>query len=329
MDSALIFQLLKKFLADSNNKYTPIYLICDLVGFCWICATIRCLNKIFSLRHQEARITISQIVLLLSFCIGIALMLYILDIKKDTIDYYVLAAVGAVSLLVFQNTLRSVVAFFYLRSNGLLRIGDWIEVPSHNINGMVRMITLTSVTIENWDTTSSTFPTYLLHAEHFRNNQKMLQGRTLGRRMLKTFTLDSGWIRTLDADDVRRLCAMPELDSNFCRSQFKPGMLNMEAFRLYIYHWLMTHPKVSQHPRLVVRWLEHTSEGLPLQLYVFLTDTGIMPFEWQQSLIIEHFVKALSWFGLQLYQKPAGYDAINNNIHIMQQEADHVTHHVR
>lgn len=240
-----------------------------------------------------------------------------------------LAAVGAVSLLVFQNTLRSVVAFFYLRSNGLLRIGDWIEVPSHNINGMVRMITLTSVTIENWDTTSSTFPTYLLHAEHFRNNQKMLQGRTLGRRMLKTFTLDSGWIRTLDADDVRRLCAMPELDSNFCRSQFKPGMLNMEAFRLYIYHWLMTHPKVSQHPRLVVRWLEHTSEGLPLQLYVFLTDTGIMPFEWQQSLIIEHFVKALSWFGLQLYQKPAGYDAINNNIHIMQQEADHVTHHVR
>lgn len=54
-----------------------------------------------------------------------------------------------------------------------------------------------------------------------------------------------------------------------------------------------------------------------------------MPFEWQQSLIIEHFVKALSWFGLQLYQKPAGYDAINNNIHIMQQEADHVTHHVR
>lgn len=83
-------------------------------------------------------------------------------------DTAIIGVVGAVLGWIFQDTIKSVAAFFYLRANGLLQIGDLISVPSKDIEGFVRNISLTTVTIENWDTTTSSFPTYILHSEHFK-----------------------------------------------------------------------------------------------------------------------------------------------------------------
>ena len=85
----------------------------------------------------------------------------------------------------------------------------------------------------------------------------------------------------------------------------------------------MNNSNVSQQPRLIVRWLEQTSDGLPLQLFVYLTDTMLDAFEWQQSKVMEHVIKAMGWFDLQLYQNPSGYDASNSNIYLMQQTANY------
>ena len=281
------------------------------------------LNKLYSLRRQETRITVSQIVLLSVFGLCLVASIYTLGIEKNSTGSIIVSVFGAVLGWIFKDTIRSVVAFFYLRANHLLKIGDWIEVKQYGIDGMLKRISLTTVVIENWDTTTSCFPTYILHAECFKNNQKMMEGRTHGRQMLKTFIIDTGWIHALSDDDVRRLNEDLNIDAPFKERYVKVGLLNIEVFRYYVYHWLMQCSHVSHEPRLIVRWLEQTSEGMPLQIYAFITDSSLAPFEWQQSQIMEHVIKAMTWFDLQLYQSPSGYDASNSNIFLSSKEADY------
>ena len=92
---------------------------------------------------------------------------------------------------------------------------------------------------------------------------------------------------------------------------------------MYLYHWLMNHPHISQQPRLVVRWLEQVDSGLPLQVYAFIIDSNLSSFEWQQSQIIEHIIESLDWFGLRLYQNPSAYDAGNCNVFMTDKPANY------
>ena len=281
------------------------------------------LNKLYSLRKQEMRITISQIILLAIFGICLISIVFALGIKKDDNSFIIDTTFGALLGWIFQDTIKSVAAFFYLRANGLLKIGDWIEVKSNGINGIVRSITLTTVQIENWDTTTSAFPVYILHAEHFKNNQRMLAGKTHGRQMARTFVIDTGWIHPLSDEETIYLRNNLDTDVCFKLSAIKKGELNIHAFRRYLYHWLMQHTHVCQQPRLFVTWKEQTSEGLPLHIHLFINDTKWEAFEWQQSEITEHVIQSLEMFNLQLYQSPSGYDASNNNIHITEDEANY------
>lgn len=281
------------------------------------------LNKLYSLRKQETRITISQIILLATFGICLTIIVYSLGIKQNDNGFIIITTFGAVLSWIFQDTIKSVAAFFYLRTNGLLKIGDWIEVKSHGINGIVRSITLTTVQIENWDTTTSAFPVYILHAEHFKNNQRMLDGKTHGRQMAKTFIIDTGWIHTLSHEEAYYLRTHLDTDESFKQSAIVPGELNIHTFRRYLYHWLMQNTHVCQQPRLFVTWEEQTSEGLPLHIHLFINDTKWEVFEWQQSEITEHIIQTLDMFNLQLYQSPSGYDASNSNIHLTEVEANY------
>lgn len=292
-----------------------------LIGVWYV---VTCLNQIYNLRKQEARITWSQIALLTAFGLWIIVVICSLNLQKENpMDTAIIGVVGAVLGWIFQDTIKSVAAFFYLRANGLLQIGDLISVPSKDIEGFVRNISLTTVTIENWDTTTSSFPTYILHSEHFKNSQRMMDGKTLGRLMKKTFIIDSGWIYPLTQQNVERLKKELDLNDYVVKKIVKIGALNIEAFRLYLYHWLMEHPHVSQQPRLMVRWLQQTEEGMPLQLFAYLTDTMLDVFEWRQSEIIEHVIKAMGWFDLCLYRSPSGYDVSNSNIFLTNHRADY------
>lgn len=281
------------------------------------------LNKLYSLRKQEMRITISQIILLAIFGICLISIVFALGIKKDDNSFIIISTFGAVLGWIFQDTIKSVAAFFYLRANGLLKIGDWIEVKSHGINGIVRSITLTTVQIENWDTTTSAFPVYILHAEHFKNNQRMLDGKTHGRQMAKTFIIDTGWIHTLSHEEAYYLRTNLDTDESFKQSAIIPGELNIHTFRRYLYHWLMQNPHVCQQPRLFVTWKEQMNEGLPLHIHIFINDTKWEAFEWHQSEITEHVILSLEMFNLQLYQSPSGYDTSNSNIHLTETEANY------
>lgn len=308
-----------------------LYLVAATLIVWLVWQVVRALTPIYCLRKKESRITWSQICLLLSFGVWLLVFIKILNVDKDSPSYIIVSVIGVVLGWVFQDTIKSVVAFFYLRANDLLKIGDWIEVPARGIDGMVKGITLTTVTIDNWDTTTSAFPTYILHSEYFKNSQKMMEGKTHGRQMKKTFIIDTGWIHTMSKEELDRLYGvMDSLSAEkknvlkwFVEKHAKPGVLNIELYRLYIYHWLMHHQHVSHEPRLIVRWLEQVPEGMPLQIYAFITDSNFAPFEWQQSQIIEHAIEALAWFNLQLYQAASGYDASNSNITLVEEKADY------
>ena len=276
-----------------------------------VCNTM---TNLYSLRKNETGITWCQILILIVVGIWLIGLLCIIKIQKESGYFIIFGVIGTLMTWIFQDTIKGVVAFIHLRLNHLLYIGDWIQVPKLNVDGEVKRITLTTVTIYNWDTTTSSIPTSVLHSDHFINLQRMTSGKTYGRQMLKTFILDTGWFHPLSTEEIESLKQMESVRAYLLDEDFKEGVLNAHLFRLYLFHWLMNHPYVSQEPRLVVRWLEQKESGLPLQIYGFIMEGGVMAFEWQQSQIIEHVIEALNWFGLQLYQSPSSYDVgdINN-----------------
>lgn len=273
-----------------------------------VCNTM---TNIYSLRKNETGITWCQILILIFVGIWLIGLLCIIKIQKESGYFIIFGVLGTLMTWIFQDTIKGVVAFVHLRLNHLLYIDDWIQVPKLNVDGEVKRITLTTVTIYNWDTTTSSIPTSVLHNDHFINLQRMTDGKTYGRQMLKTFILDTGGFHPLTAEEIESLKQKKEVKAYLLDEDFKVGELNAHLFRLYVFHWLMNHPYVSQEPRLVVRWLEQKETGLPLQIYGFIMEGGVLAYEWQQSQIIEHIVEALDWFGLRLYQRPSSHDVSN------------------
>lgn len=300
--------------------------------------TCRRLIDVFNLRKEYSRATWSYIAIFAVFGLWIISFILIFNIKVNT---RVATAVGVIGTLlgwIFQDKIKGVVTFLHLRSHNLLKIGDWLKIDSLGVDGEVKHMTLTSVTIYNWDTTTSTIPMSYLQSGHFINLQNMMEGKTYGRRMYKTFILDTGWFRVLSEDEIDELkkainCRKNETDissedlmrdsifMNLSENEIKKGVLNAQLYRLYIFHWLMNHKHISQHPRLIVRWMDQKEYGMELQVYAFIIDSNLAAFEWQQSQIIEHIIKSMDWFGLRLYQSPSAYDASNSNIYMSKESA--------
>ncbi|MGN1210230.1 MAG: mechanosensitive ion channel domain-containing protein [Candidatus Cryptobacteroides sp.] len=225
-------------------------------------------------------------------------------------NFILFGIMGTILTWVTQDMIKGVIAFYTLSMNGMLHIGDWVEITSRGIEGEIKDISLTTVVISNGDNTLSSIPTSAIQADHLRNWQKMLDGKTSGRRMLKTFTFDLSSVKVLDANQIEeirnRLAALDE-DTITLENHDAP-VLNLQLYRLYLLHWLMNNGKVFREPRLVVRILDQTPEGIPLQVYAFLTDTGLQAYEFLQSSMIEHMIQSMEWFGLRLYQRPSAHD---------------------
>lgn len=306
-----------------------------LLAFC-VCNT---LTNIFSLRKNETGITWCQLTIL--FVIGLWIVSFMLILKlqnqKDNLILFGIA--GSILTWIFQDKIKGAAAFIHLRLHHLLCIGDWIKVPQYNVDGMVQRISLTTVVVYNWDTTRSTIPISVLQTDHFINLQNMMEGKTYGRRMFASFLFDTGWFHPILPKEAQWMIDVKEMKEDvnetpevkearaylryLSRDEIKEGMLNAQLFRLYVYHWLMNHSHISQQPRLIVRWLEQKNEGMPLQVYAYIIDSGLVAFEWQQSEIMEHIIKASEWFGMRLYQSPSAYDVSNNNVYLAPKPANY------
>lgn len=318
----VVWPVPEKFMERLEALWPTMVKMAVLTGLLFL--VIYCCRKLtdyYSLKRKETGITWCQISILIAVILWGVGFLLIFDIHKESRSFLVLGIVGTMLGWIFQDTIKGVAAFIHLRWNKLLNIGDWIQVPNLNVDGEVTHITLTTVTIYNWDTTTSSIPTSVLLSDHFVNLQKMTAGKTYGRQMLKTFILDTGWFVHITSEDVSRLKENENLKRYLPETEIKEGAVNAHLYRLYLYHWLMGNTHVSQQPRLAVRWLEQKESGMPLQVYAFITEGSMAAFEWEQSKIIEHIVESLDWFGLRLYQSPSSFDVSNSNIFMTKTEA--------
>ena len=311
------FKLLKM---EPGNKILYLLFLTSLVAT--IIIVCNNLTEINSLLRKENRITWSQIWILVAIGLWLIGFIFILGIQKEQKSYIGFGLIGSILAWIFQDKIKGAVAFIHLRMHHLLNIGDWIQIPSKGADGEIKRVTLTTVTLSNWDTTTSTIPINTLQSEHFINLQNMAVGKTYGRKMLKTFTLDTGWIHPIYKEDFEAIkSGVHGIKEYLPEEALQPDALNAHLYRLYLYHWLMNQPQISQHPCLIVRWMDQKDSGMTLQVYAFITDCNLTAFEWQQSRIIEHIISSLEWFGLRLYQSPSAYDAGNSNIFITDKPA--------
>jgi miniconductance mechanosensitive channel len=236
-----------------------------------------------------------------------------------------LGALTAVLMLVFRDTILSLVASLQIMSNDMIRIGDWVEMPQANADGDVLDIALHTVKIQNWDKTITTIPTHKFISESFRNWRGMSEAG--GRRIKRALNIDLSTVRFLTPEEVERLsryellreymgAKRAELEEH-ARARAAAGgdlipevrrLTNLGTFRAYVYNYVRNNPRIHPEMTLLVRQLAPTPKGVPIEIYCFTSDTQWANYEGIQADIFDHLIAVLPDFGLEAFQEPAGSD---------------------
>jgi miniconductance mechanosensitive channel len=235
-----------------------------------------------------------------------------------------LGAMAAVLLLIFQSTILSLVASVQVSSYDMVRVGDWIEMPDLNADGDVIDISLHTITVQNWDKTITTIPTNRLVTDTFRNWRGMTEAG--GRRIKRALLLDQTSVRFLEDDECRtmrrfyllgdyldkKLEEIEAFNHTLAERGAEPvnmrRVTNLGTFRAYVQLYLRNHPQLNQGLTQLVRQLDPTPEGIPLEIYCFTSSTAWGDYEGVQSDIFDHLLAILPEFGLRVFQNPSGAD---------------------
>jgi miniconductance mechanosensitive channel len=210
-----------------------------------------------------------------------------------------LGALSAVLLLIFKDPILGFVAGVQLSTNNMLQIGDWMSMPSHNVDGTVIDISLVIVKVRNWDNSISTIPTYTLITESFQNWRDLMPSG--GRRMKRFLQLDITSIKPCDQVLLKKLekYELPEM----VPGKNATGQTNLGYFRYYLTALLRTHPDVNHQMMILVRQLQPTQDGLPLELTAYSLLSDLIMFENFQASLFEHIISVIPDFDLRLYQR--------------------------
>lgn len=241
---------------------------------------------------------IFQMVKLIVVGIGVILTISIIADRSPASILMALGASAAIFMLVFKDTILGLVASVQLTANNMLRKGDWIVAESHGANGEVTDISLTTVKVRNWDNSVTTVPPYSLISESFRNYQPMRSSG--GRRVERSILIDANSVRFCSEDEIRRLRERGWIPADDL--QQASSMINLRLLRDYLERYLAGHEAVRTDMLLMVRQMEPTPMGLPLQLYFFTSVTEWKLFEHIQSDIFDHVYAVIQEFGLRIYQ---------------------------
>jgi miniconductance mechanosensitive channel len=215
-----------------------------------------------------------------------------------------LGAMSAVIMLIFKDSILGFVAGVQLSSNKMLQIGDWITMPKFNTDGTVIDVSLVTVKVRNFDNSVSCIPTYTLVSDSFQNWRSM--GEAGGRRMKRSVLIDVGTIRFMDDVMLENLQAKKIIVNRELVK--KEHDTNLGLFRVYILNYLRNIPNLNQDASLMVRTLQPTENGLPLELYAFYIPPNWAEFEDFQARLFEHILSVLPEFGLKAFQRPSGRD---------------------
>lgn len=244
-----------------------------------------------------------QMLKLVAICVGTIIIISTLIGKNPLAILTGLGAGTAILMLVFQDTIKGFVAGIQLMANDMLRPGDWITMPKYGADGDVMEVTLTTVKVRNWDKTIVTVPPYALVNDSFQNWRGMFD--IGGRRVKRSLNIDMNTVR---------FCTGSEM-AEFRKKSWMEGFeetgneeVNLYVFRHYVEYYLRHHPGVNQDMTMLVRQMQPTAQGMPIELYFFSADTAWLKYERLQAEVFDHLLATLPIFGLKVFQSPTGMD---------------------
>ena len=272
-------------------------------------------------RPIKGYVQVAKIVL---FAAGAILVVAALMEQSPLLLLSGLGAMAAVLMLVFKDTILSLVASVQLTSNDMIRVGDWIEAPQFGANGDVIDIALHTVKIQNFDKTITTVPTYRLISESFRNWRGMAEAG--GRRIMRSLPIDQNSVRFLSADELKALARFAHLEKYIAKKRAEiagwnndlrdrgedcvnyRALTNLGTFRAYVQIFIAEHARIHRDMTQLVRQLPPGPEGLPIEIYCFVDTSNWSEYEAVQADIFDHLLAVLPHFGLRLFQRPGGMD---------------------
>lgn len=292
-----------------------------------IVAMLDMVNDVYQRRPDSATRPIKgyiQVVKIVIYAIAVLLMIATLLDRSPVILLSGLGALAAVLMLVFQDTILSLVASVQITSNDIIRVGDWVEMPQLNADGDVIDIALHTVKIQNWDRTITTIPTKRFISDSFKNWRGMQESG--GRRIKRAIYLDQSSVHFLTAEEKVQLqrfsllrdylkdkqSEIDDWNSKLSEDGKEPvntrRITNLGTFRAYLVNYLRSSERVRQDMIMIVRHLNPGPEGVPLEIYCFANTIDWVPYEGIQSDIFDHVLSILPEFGLRVFQQPSGAD---------------------
>ena len=281
----------------------------------------------YSKRYEQ--IPLKSYIQIIKIFILILSGLLIISILSGVPPWALLGSIGAISavlLLIFRDTILSLLANLQITSNKLLQLHDWVEAPAFGADGNVIEIALHTIKVQNWDKTITVIPTHKLIDSSFKNWKGMQ--RSGGRRIKRAINIDITSIKFCDESMLSQYEKIDLLSSylkekkksliqsnkNKTYSRDSSSILNSRqltnigTFRAYIVSYLKNHEKIRQDMTFLIRQLNPSESGLPIEIYVFANDNNWANYENIQSDILDHLVAATSYFDLRIFQNPSGHD---------------------
>lgn len=267
---------------------------------------------------------IVQVIKIIIYFIGILVMIATISGKPVTGLLAGLGAFAAVIMLVFKDSILGLVASIQLSSNNMVNVGDWISLPKYGADGDVIDIGLTTVKVQNWDKTIATIPTYALVSDSFNNWRGMEESG--GRRIKRSINIDMQSVKFADEELINKFRKFTILTDYINEKQKEieeyntelkadnslpingRRMTNLGTFRKYLELFLDQHPKINKDMTFLVRHLQPTEKGLPIEIYVFSSDQAWANYEGIQADIFDHILAILPEFELRVFQNPSGED---------------------
>lgn len=314
----------------SSVVETGVYIYLILIIMLTLDAFLSALHDIYltlpisNERPIKGYIQVTKIVI---HSVGIILIIARLLGKDPTAIFASLGALAAVLILVFRDTILGFVSSIQLSANQMVKPGDWISMPSRNADGIVQDITVNTVKVKNWDKTISTIPTWALINESFQNWKGMTESK--GRRIARSIYIDIKSIEFCSDEMLERFKKFRLINDYINEKQQEIEAFNKEmgitdddtvsrrrltnvgVFRKYIEEYLFKHPKIhpDELPYIVmVRHLQPTERGLPIQVYAFSKEYQWKMYEKVQADIFDHILAVVPEFELRVFQSPSGDD---------------------
>lgn len=330
LTSAMIFYYSANFsqipeVTNFISTFTNIYFVVIFVKV--VSGVLNASNDIYLTTPYSANRSIKgyiQLVMILVYFIAAIFIIAFIFNKSPLYFLTGLSAIAAVLLLVFKDTILGFVASIQLSANKMLKPGDWIEMPKHNANGTVIDISLNTVKVQNSDKTIITIPTYSLVADSFQNWSGMEESD--GRRIKRSINIDMKSVRFCDDQMLDKFQKFKLIENYVVEKQKeilehnkKLGVAdelmfngrrqtNLGVFRKYLEAYLMNRPEINKSMTIMVRQLQPSESGLPIEIYAYSQNKQLIGYESIQSDIFDHILAIIPEFGLRVFQAPSGND---------------------